>query len=176
MNIEAEVRSFISQDQYFSLLDFFTKHANLIKEDYQETIYFDAPQDLRIQKNNFGAKLILKKGKLHDDSREELEVEIPASDFEKLESIFVALGYNVQIKWFRTRYQFEWDGITVCLDDTKGYGYIIELEKMCTKETQEEEHTKLLEKLSRLNITLTPKEDFVKKFDFYKQNWKQLTK
>ncbi|MDD2388097.1 MAG: hypothetical protein PHP52_15090 [Bacteroidales bacterium] len=57
MNIEAELRSFISEEKYNELLDFFKKEASLIKEDYQETFYFDCDEDLRIQKNNFFSKI-----------------------------------------------------------------------------------------------------------------------
>ena len=52
-NIEAEVRSFISKEQYEKLLSFFKQNAKLLKEDYQETFYFDCESDLRIQRNNF---------------------------------------------------------------------------------------------------------------------------
>ena len=63
MNIEVEVRSFISKEQYEQLLKFFKKNAKLIKEDYQETFYFDSDQDLRIQRNKFFSKIWLKKVK-----------------------------------------------------------------------------------------------------------------
>jgi uncharacterized protein YjbK len=39
-NIEAEIRSFISKEQYDSLLDFFKTNAKFLKEDFQETFYF----------------------------------------------------------------------------------------------------------------------------------------
>src|SRR3989344_4785040 len=110
MNIEVEIRSFISEQQYNSLLIFFKKNSKFIKEDYQETFYFD----------------------------------------------------------------FNWDGITVCLDFTKGYGYIIELEKICSEEEKDKELKKLKEKIATLNINITPKEEFDKKFEYYKKNWKEL--
>ena len=174
MNIETEIRSFISREKFDELLDFFKKNASLVKEDYQETFYFDCDEDLRIQRNNFFSKIWMKKGQIHDDHREEIEIKFDKDEFEKLEKLFLALGYNIEIKWFRKRFEFKWDDITVCLDFTKGYGYIIELEKMCSEDTKELEFEKLKQKLKSLDVEITPKEEFNKKFLYYKENWKSL--
>jgi predicted adenylyl cyclase CyaB len=175
MNIEAEVRSFINETKYNELLDYFKTNAKLSKEDYQESFYFDCEEDLRIQKNDFFAKVWLKKGNLHDDHREEIEVKFDKEDFEKLENLFITLGYQVEIKWFRKRFEFDWKGITVCLDYSKGYGYIIELEKMCNEADKESVVVKLKEKLQALNIEISSKEEFTEAFENYKKNWKELT-
>lgn len=174
MNIETEIRSFVSEEKYDELLDFFRSNASLVKEDYQETFYFDCDEDLRIQRNNFFAKIWMKKGKIHDDSREEIEIRFERSEFEKLEKLFLSLGYNVEIKWFRKRFEFDWDDITVCLDFTKGYGYIIELEKMCTEDEKESVLENLKQKLKSLDVETTPKEEFDKKFRYYQENWRSL--
>ena len=84
------------------------------------------------------------------------------------------MGYNIEIKWFRKRFKFKWDDVTVCLDFTKSYGYIIELEKMCTEDTKIQEFENLKQKLKSLNVEITPKEEFNKKFLYYKENWKSL--
>jgi len=174
MNIEAEIRSFISKEKFEELLDFFKQNAKLDKEDYQETFYFDCDEDLRIQRNDFFSKIWMKKGKIHDDHREEIEIKFDKNEFENLEKLFLSLGYGVEIKWFRKRYEFKWDDITVCLDFTKGYGYIIELEKMCSEDMKEKEFELLKQKFNSLNIDITPKEEFNKKFQHYKENWKSL--
>ena len=174
MNIEVEARSFISKDKYDELLGFFKQNAHLLKEDYQETFYFDCEQDLRIQRNNSYSKVWLKKGKLHDDHREEIEVKFSRDEFERLEQLFLSLGLNVSIKWFRKRFEFDWEGITVCLDFTKGYGYIIELEKMCSDENKESEFSILKNKLTSLGVNVSPREEFNEKFQYYKSNWKSL--
>ncbi len=174
MNIETEIRSFISKEKFDKLIDFFKKNAFLVKEDYQETFYFDCDEDLRIQRNNFFSKIWMKKGKLHDNHRKEIEIKFDKDEFENLEKLFLSLGYNIEIKWFRKRFEFKWDNITVCLDYTKGYGYIIELEKMCTEDTKEQEFEKLKYKLKSLDVKITSKEEFNKKFLYYKENWKSL--
>lgn len=175
-NIEVEVRSFISKKQYQELMEFFKDKAELIKKDNQETFYFDCEQDLRIQRNNFFSKIWLKKGRIHDHHREEIEIKFSRKDFEKLEKLFLTLGYKVQIKWFRKRFMFNWNGTSACLDFTKGYGYIIELEKKASPDNQEAVYVKLTEKLKSLNVKITPKEEFEKKYQHYKKNWKRLIK
>lgn len=172
--IETEIRSFVSKEQFDSLLNFFNKNAELVAEDYQETFYFDSKEDLRIQRNNFFSKIWLKKGDMHDDHREEIEIKFDREEFENLKKLFITLGYSVDIKWFRTRYEFKWNDIKVCLDYTKGYGHIIELEKMCSDDTKDKSLGILKEKLQSLNILLTPKEEFKQKFEHYKKNWKEL--
>ncbi len=174
MNIEVETRSFISEEKYNELLEFFKNNSELTKEDYQETFYFDCEPDLRIQRNKFYSKIWLKKGKIHDDHREEIEIKFDKEKFEDLEKLFLAIGLNVDIKWFRKRHEFKLEDTTVCLDFTKGYGYIIELEKMCSDENKEAEFAALQNKLKSLNVEISPKEEFESKFKFYKENWRSL--
>jgi predicted adenylyl cyclase CyaB len=175
LDIEVEVRSFISEDQYNKLLEFMQKNAKLIKKDNQITYYFSGDNDLRIQKNDFFSKIWLKSGNIHDPHRKEVEVKLDKEKFEQLEKLFLSLGYNIDIKWFRKRNLFDWNNISVAIDHTKGYGYIIELEKMSNEQEKEQVYEFLKNKLKELNINLTPKQDFDKKFNYYKENWKELT-
>jgi len=113
---------------------------------------------------------------LHDDAREEIEVHFQKEDFAKVEKIFSSIGLNAKIKWYRTRNTFLWEGVSIMLDDTKGYGYILELEKMSTEEKKEQDLAMLKEKLQQLHIPLASKEEFNEKFKHYEQNWEALTK
>ncbi|MBU3896995.1 MAG: CYTH domain-containing protein [Nanoarchaeota archaeon] len=173
-DIETEVRSFLTKEQYDKLLDFFKKNGEFVKKDYQITYYFTGEQDLRIQKNDFFSKIWLKGGKIHDDFRKELEIICKKEDFKKAEELFTSLGYEIKIKWFRDRQEFKWEGIDVMIDFTKGYGYIIELEQMCSENEKEKVIAMLKEKMKKLEITITPKEEFDAKFKFYSENWKTL--
>jgi len=173
-NIEVEVRSFISPRQYEELIQFFRANARFVNEDYQITYYFSGENDLRIQKNNFFAKIWLKKGKIHDEFREEIEIKFDRNDFERMEAALFAMGFEVSVKWFRKRLVFEWSGISVMLDFTEGYGYIIELEKMCTENEKEKAYEELKLMMKELGIELTPKEVFDEHFEYYKNNWKKI--
>lgn len=172
--IEVEIRAFLTKERFDGLLTFFRKEGTLVKADEQETYYFDCDQDLRIQKNNSGAKIWLKAGNIHDEMREEIEIPCAKEQFPTLEHLFSLLGYAVEVKFFRERNQFDWKGITVCLDYTKGFGHIIELEKLSTEDHQEAALDELKQKLSELNVEHTPREEFQKKYEFYRKNWKSL--
>lgn len=173
-NIEVEIRSFITKDQYEDLIERFKKEAEFLGEDDQVTYYFDSEQDLRIQKNNNFSKIWLKGGDIHDEHREETEIKFERDDFDKLEEIFLTLGYKIEIKWFRKRLAFKWDDIDVALDYTKGYGHIIELEKMSSEEEKGATLEHLKAKMKEIGIFLTPKEEFDKKYQHYKEHWKEL--
>ncbi len=174
MAIEVELRSFITKDKYNELIAFFKKSGKLINEDYQETYYLDEQGDLRIQRNKFYSKLWTKKGRLHDEQREEVEIKFAKEDFESLEKIMSSLGHNVHIKWLRNRHTFECNGVSAMVDYTKGYGYILELEIMSDEKNKDKDLNKLKEKFKELNIEITPKEEFNKKYNDYKANWKSL--
>lgn len=173
-NIEVEVRSLVSKEQFDNLIVYFQKNWILKKEDYQETFYFNWKDDLRIQRNNFFGKIILKKWKVHDKYREEIEIRVPLEEFDNLEKFFLNLGYEIEIKWFRNRLEFEWQDITVCLDYTRWYGYIIEFEIMTHEKNKEVIYIQLKQKMEELWIKITSGFEFEEKFDYYKNNWREL--
>ena len=175
MAIEVEVRSFIDDEKFDKLLEFFKKNAKFLKDDFQVTVYFSGDKDLRVQKNRFFSKLWLKKGKIHDDVREEIEVEFKREEFGKLLEILNELGFKVKIVWLRKRKEFQWDGIKVYLDDTEGYGKIIEIETYVEKENEtEKKRDELISKLQSLGIRISERNEFEEKFEWYKRNWKRL--
>lgn len=174
-NIECEVRAMIDDDKFTELLAQFKETFTYLGAEEQTTYYFDGEVDLRIQQSDQYAKVCLKKANLHDEHREEIEVKVPKEDFEKLEQLFLALGYTVSIKWFRTRHVFTWGDIAVTLDYTRGYSYIIELEKLSNEDEREVTIALLKDKLASLGIEQTPKEQFDEKYRYYKANWKELT-
>src|SRR3989344_7007021 len=173
-NIEVETKTFISKEQHGSLIDFFTKNGTFLGDDEQMTYYFDSEYHLRIQKNKTYSKVCMKKGGIHDEQREEMEIRLPVEEFEKLEQLFTNLGYRVIIKWFRTRHSFKWQNIEVAVDYTKGYGYILELEQMADEQHKEGVLQFLKQKLTELGIAETPKDEFDQKYKYYKENWEEL--
>lgn len=173
-NIEVELKIFISKQQHDDLIDFFTQNGTFLGEDEQITYYFDSEYHLRIQKNRSYSKICMKKGGIHDEQREELEIRLPVGEFEKSEQLFLNLGYHVAIKWFRIRHSFTWEGVDVAVDSTKGYGYILELEQMATEEDKEKVLLFLKQKLAELQIKETPKAEFDQRYAYYKENWRTL--
>ena len=176
-NIEVEVRSFISRNEYRKLEKILKKEAKLIGLINEETVYLGSTKnDLRIRRNKKDAFLILKAGKIHDDSREEIEIKLRKEDFKKTDELFERLGYKDEIRWFRKRLVFKWGDVKVFLDDTKGYGLIVELEKIGSSRNKKEIHRELENKLKHLGIKTTPKRVFESKFKYYKNNWKKILK
>ncbi|MBW6451350.1 MAG: CYTH domain-containing protein [DPANN group archaeon] len=175
-NIEVEIRSFISKEQFEELKTFMNTNAEFIEKDVQKTTYFTGDNDLRLQQNCKNAKIILKNGQIHDDYRKEIEVIIEKTQYQNMMDIFETLGYSIEIQWFRKRLIYLWKNVTVTLDNTKGYGYIIELEYMCSEENKETKLQELKKLFFELDITETKKEIFNQKFNNYRQNWKELIK
>ena len=174
MAIEVEVKGIISKERYEELLNFFKKEGKFINEDNQETHYFETKDDLRIQKNDFFSKICFKEGELHDEFREEIDIKCKKDEFDNLKRLFDNLGYGVLVKWFRKRHTYEWEGFTVTLDDTKGFGNIIEIEKVTTDEDKETALNLIKEKFQKLGIPISSKEELKKKFEHYRDNWKEL--
>ena len=173
-NIEVEVRSFIDDKQYSEILSKLRKGARFIKEIDEETVYFSGNKDLRLRRNEKEALLILKEGRIHDDHRKEFEVKFDVSDFENMENLLKSLGYEIEIRWRRYRLEFKQGDLKILLDNTKGYGKIIELEKMVQAGEEKETHKKLKDKLKCFNIEITSKKEFNKAFEYYKKNWRGL--
>ncbi|MBS3171615.1 hypothetical protein J4449_03320, partial [Candidatus Woesearchaeota archaeon] len=69
---------------------------------------------------------------------------------------------------------FKWNDINVCLDDTKGYGYILELEKISDELNKNKDLKILNKRLKELGIDLTPRDEFDKKYENYLKNWQTL--
>ena len=182
-SIEIEVRNFISSTQFKDLEKKLKKIAKFLKEGRDETIYFGGRavrfggRDLRLRRDNNFSYLILKSGKIHDNFREEIKISFKRDDFKKLKDLFERLGFKTTVIWFRKRKVYDWKGIKAFLGDTKGYGKIIELEKIGTEKDKKKIYDDLKAKLSALGIKkITPKKEFDKKFQYYKNNWRMILK
>jgi len=174
-DIEVEVRSFVDDEQFENIKNNLDKGCEFVKELKETTVYFSGEKDLRMRENETEAFVILKEGKIHDDSRKEFEVKIAKDDFNNMAELFQSLGYEIEIEWQRNRLEYKNGDMKILLDDTKGYGKILELEKMVEGGNEDEAHLLLIEEINRLGISkITSKEEFNEKFEYYKQNWKTL--
>lgn len=166
MRIEVEVRSFLSKKQYEALDLFFQENAEFVAEDIQETVYLEAPLDLRIQKNNNGVKIWTKGGKIHDSAREEIELFCRTEDYHSALLLFKKLGFPPYISWWRKRRMYNWRKVVVALDYTRHYGYILELEKIVTN-NRNKALISLSALMAELNIVPTPQEVFNTHYETY---------
>lgn len=176
-NIEVEVRSFVDDEQFECVKKMLDKDFEFVKELKEVTVYFSGEKDLRMRKNETQAFVILKEGKIHDDFRKEFEIKIDRNDFDNMVELFQGLGYEIEIEWQRNRLEYRSADMKILLDDTKGYGRILELEKMVEEGNESEAHDELLEEMETLGVQkITSKDEFNDKFEYYKKNWKQLIK
>lgn len=172
------MRAFISDQKYNELVAFFEKNGKSKGTQRQITNYFDCEQDLRlmITDDNY-CQLWLKKGKIHQDAREEMIVKIDKSYKDILLKMFNEIGLGIKIKWYRIRKSYLWNNISVDIDFTYGYGHILELELLVETE---EEVAAAKEQLSKifndLGIVITEKSVFNDKFTDYENNWMAYTK
>ncbi|MCW6159840.1 MAG: CYTH domain-containing protein [Candidatus Micrarchaeales archaeon] len=174
MDIEVELRCFLTKEKYNELLAFFSREGREVAEEEQETHYLDEQGALRIQQSTTHSKVWYKAGKLHDEQRQEIEVRVGREDFPELERLFKALGYKTHIKWIRKRKEFEWKGVSVMLDYTKGYGYILELEKKSNEAEKDRALVTLKERFAELGLQPSTKEEFDRKYKEYSENWENL--
>lgn len=174
-NIEVEVRSFIDDQQFENIKKMLDADYVFVTELKEVTVYFSGEKDLRMRKNETEAYVILKEGKIHDDFRKEFEIGIQREDFDSMVALLESLGYAIEIEWHRSRREYAGDGIKILLDDTQGYGKILELERMVEPGQEAAAHHLLVGELGKFGIgTMTSKEEFNAKYEYYKKNWQQL--
>ena len=175
--IEVEKRSFITKEKYEDIIVKLKKDNVDMEETNQITYYLKGDTDFRIMFPNDFTKMWLKKGNLHDDAREEMEVKVDNQYKEDLIKMLSALNYEVEIKWFRKRIEATYNSYYLTLDYSIGYGYIIEIEKLVEDEKEIDDVKQELEStLKALGVEITPKEEFNIKYQDYKLNWNSYTK
>ncbi|OGD66447.1 hypothetical protein A3F08_01220 [Candidatus Berkelbacteria bacterium RIFCSPHIGHO2_12_FULL_36_9] len=150
--------------------------AKLTKSETQDNWYYVAPgkNDLRIRRNDKEAFLILKKGWMHDTERDEIEVKVTRPDFERLDEIFVALGYKYDTKWYRKRLEYKLKSFNITIDFNAGYGGVAEIEKVVKNNNEVEKAKKDISDFAKeVGIEPATKELFNKMYTYYKKNWKK---
>jgi len=108
---EIEFKFLLNENERKSLINFLeTNNAEKVREEEQDNFYYVAPGnlDLRIRRTDNESILILKKGWMHDEDREEVEVECKREDYAKLDEILRALGYKYDTKWYRKRTEYKY--------------------------------------------------------------------
>ena len=173
-NIEVEVRSLITPMEYRRLKAFLKRHGKPLGSHRDQNTYFDRDGKLRIAVEPYGAFLKYKGGKIHAQAREEILVPISRKDITKLERLLQHLGFRVVVRWSRQREKFLWRGATITLDQTRGYGRMIDIEKMATPRTTGKTHQKLRGLAAELGLRPTPSRELSRRYRWYLRNWRQF--
>lgn len=171
-NIEVEISTFVPSKEWQRLRRFFRKNAKFLGVHRDQTSYFHKDGQLRIRIEPKGAYLVFKSGKMHDAARTEIEITFDRRDVAKMEQLLANGGFPVVVRWFRKREKYVWSDISVTLDDTRGYGTILELEKMAGGREKEKVYKQLSSKLKSLGIKSAPRREMNRRYRYYLKNWK----
>lgn len=171
---EFEKRAFVSEAKYEELLRRFALKGLKLESKRQITYYLSLPADTRVQISSDGSgKVWQKLGTIHDDAREEIELKITRDEAADVLRIFKNAGVEVKVAWCRERTKFIDGEVSVFLDNTVGYGYVVEVEMKGEIDVKEECLARLNEYLSDLDIAVTPREVFDKAYADYLASWKE---
>jgi predicted adenylyl cyclase CyaB len=174
--IEVEYRLFLDKNTYNRLEKKFHKTFSFLGVQKQITYYLNDDIDTRIQISNKQSRLWQKLGNLHDISRKEIDILFSKEDGNKLLEIFENLGFSIKVAWYRERKSFKSDDITIELDNTIGYGMILEIEILCNENDIKISREKIENFLKKFHLVPSKKDLFDKAYARYQKNWKELTK
>lgn len=102
-----------------------------------------------------------------------LEFEEPVElSLETLDNLLLEAGYTYQAKWSRAREEYNYKGITVCIDKNAGYGYLAEFEKIVQPdESVDGVKTELETLMAELGVTELSQDRLARMFAHYNTNW-----
>jgi predicted adenylyl cyclase CyaB len=174
--IEVELRAFLSDELFDSLEQYLNNSCTFISKEKQITYYLDFDVDTRIQISEKKSRIWQKLGVIHDDSRKEIDIPLQKEDGLNMLELFKNLGSKIKIAWFRERKSFTKGVLKIELDNTIGYGKILEVEILC-KENEVENSKKIIQNyFKELGVEISSKELFNECFKKYLGNWTNLTK
>jgi len=105
-------------------------------------------------------------------SRLEFEESV-ALELGELDILVEAAGFTYQAKWSRTREEYRYKGINVCLDYNAGYGYLAEFEKIVDSEAETAAARTQIEALmNELGVVELDQARLARMFEHYNQNWR----
>jgi predicted adenylyl cyclase CyaB len=104
-------------------------------------------------------------------SRLEFEEQVQLT-LSELDALVQEAGFRYQAKWSRSREEYAYKGIVVCLDKNAGYGYLAEFEKIVQDEGMVGEARGEIEALMQeLGVSELSQERLARMFDFYNKHW-----
>lgn len=173
---EIEYKFLLTPKDKKRLINFLEKNsAEKISEGTQDNFYYitgNKKLDFRIRRTDKESFLILKKGWMHDDDREEVEIKFDKKDFLTLDKLITDLGYKYDTKWYRKRIEYKYKNFNIDIDFNAGYGWLAEIEKLVKDENADKAKKEIIDFASEIGLKPTPKSTFDKMYKFYKKNWK----
>jgi adenylate cyclase class IV len=116
-------------------------------------------------------KATVSSGDSHNgNARMELELEVNLG-LDALDSLLLSHGLSMQAKWSRQRHTYSSGDLSVMIDKNAGYGYLVELETLTTKELAETALSNLRSVLSQTGFKELDSEKLSRMFAHYNENW-----
>jgi len=104
-------------------------------------------------------------------SRLEFEEKIDLT-FDALDHLLEEADFKYQAKWSRERDEYQYKGLTICLDKNAGYGYLAEFEKVITDEAAlAVARAEIDTVMKELGVDELPQDRLERMFSHYNQNW-----
>ena len=90
----------------------------------------------------------------------------------ELDSLVLEAGFSYQAKWSREREEYTYKDVGVCIDRNAGYGYLAEVEKLVSDESQVDAvHDEINAVMGELGLSELQQDRLGRMFDFYNENW-----
>lgn len=128
---ELELRTLLSDIDYFRIDKYLQKYANkCIQDDLETYFYITNEGNLKIKHHiqTNKAYIVYKTGGIHKEHTEELAVEIKVTDIENMQKILFHLGHTKMIPVSQKRKNFYYKDTEIALKDTTSWGKHIEIE------------------------------------------------
>lgn len=124
--------------------------------------------------------LLVVKASVDDTSSEngtariEVEIKTPNLTLGQLDEIVLSAGFRYQAKWSRKRRNFQYRGLSVCIDKNAGYGFLAEFEMMVDDPRKITESKEILRSaLRELGLSELPQDRLERMFAHYNKNWRE---
>ncbi len=172
MVFEVERRALIDSDGFVELKAFLDSNAEFVSEKEMKTFLFTQPGYLRFRLFKGKDKFMLthKSDNLGDSCREEIELFVDNSNFDKMVRLFRALGFVEGTEFNTKRLTYRYDGFVVEVSDIDLMGIIVDvealLENVSEAEGLEKDILNVFEKLGLKVLSVDDYKDLINKACF----------
>jgi predicted adenylyl cyclase CyaB len=128
-------------------------------------------------RNKDGEVFLVVKASVGDDTSANgiarMEFEEPVElTLEQLDRLLLKAGFRYQAKWSREREEYEYKGITVCLDKNAGYGWLAEFEKVVpSDDLLAAARVEIVELMRDCGVEELPQDRLERMFTHYNAHW-----
>ncbi len=117
---------------------------------YDEAVSGEGMNFLRIRKSK--GKILFTIKQPQSNELDCLEREVEVNDAQEMEEAILLLGYHEAVQVYKIRRKANYNGYEICLDDIRGLGTFVEIEKIAENENAEMVQEELFNFLESLGV------------------------